>query len=187
MVELFHTATLVHDDIVDEAFERRSRFSVNALWKSKKGVLIGDFILAKGMLTALEFKNYDLLHTISEAVAEMSEGELLQAETSKASEVNIEQYFEVIRKKTATLFAVCTKCGAQSVTSDESLLRIMKSFGENMGMAFQIKDDLFDYQITNQTGKPTGNDIKDMKFTLPLIYSMQQHVIFISLVLSFLV
>ncbi len=173
MIELLHTATLVHDDIVDESFERRGRFSVNALWKSKKAVLIGDYILSKGMLTALEFKNYELLHTISEAVAQMSEGELLQAQTARESEINMEHYLEVINKKTATLFAACTKCGAQSVISDPVAIENMKQLGENLGMAFQIKDDLFDYQGSSLIGKPRGNDFKDMKFTLPIIYSMQ--------------
>lgn len=173
MIELLHTATLVHDDIVDEAYERRGTFSVNALWKSKKAVLIGDFILSKGMLLALEAKNYDLLHSISNAVKEMSEGELLQASVSRSDEINVEQYYEVIRKKTAVLFAACTLCGCQSVTGIAEVQEKMRAFGEAMGMAFQIKDDLFDYGDAADSGKPSGNDIKDMKFTLPLICAAQ--------------
>lgn len=173
LIELLHTASLVHDDIVDEAYERRSKLSVNALWKSKNAVLIGDYLLSKGMLTALENNNYDLLQSISKTVSEMSEGELMQAKASRAAIPNEEIYFEIIRRKTASLFAACTMCGAQSVTENENKIRLMKEFGEAAGMAFQIKDDLLDYQENNKTGKKAGNDLSNMKFTLPLIYAMK--------------
>jgi octaprenyl-diphosphate synthase len=173
LIELLHIATLVHDDIVDEAFERRNKYSVNALWKSKKAVLIGDYLLARGMVLALEKKNYDLLHVISSAVSEMSEGELLQDSVSRKNQIAIDSYFEVIRKKTAVFFSASTGCGTISVSGNIDLVNKMKIFGETIGMIFQITDDLFDYQSKNETGKPSGNDIKNMKFTLPLLYAME--------------
>ena len=173
LIELLHTATLIHDDIVDEAYERRHSFSVNALWKSKKAVLIGDYLLSKGLLTALEHKNYDLLHSISDAVAQMSEGELMQAKASRSNHTDIELYLEIIRRKTATLFAACTLCGAQSVNAEENQLQALKIYGESAGMLFQIKDDLLDFEESNQSGKTTGNDLANMKFTLPLLLAMQ--------------
>ena len=174
LIELLHTATLIHDDVVDEAYERRGLFSINAIWKSKIAVLMGDYLLAKGLLLSVENKAYDLLEIVSEAVREMSEGELLQIQRSRTMNINKEQYYEIIRKKTATLIASCTASGAKSVgCNDETVLR-MKHFGENVGLAFQIKDDLFDYQPAGFIGKPTGNDIKEKKLTLPLIYALEQ-------------
>jgi octaprenyl-diphosphate synthase len=174
LIELLHTATLIHDDVVDEAYERRGLFSINAIWKSKIAVLMGDYLLAKGLLLSVENKAYDLLEIVSEAVREMSEGELLQIQRSRTMNINKEQYFEIIRKKTATLIASCTASGAKSVGCDEEVVTRMKHFGEYVGLAFQIKDDLFDYQPTGLIGKPTGNDIKEKKITLPLIYALEQ-------------
>jgi octaprenyl-diphosphate synthase len=175
LIELLHTATLIHDDVVDEAYERRGLFSINAIWKSKIAVLMGDYLLAKGLLLSVENKAYDLLEIVSEAVREMSEGELLQIQRSRTMNINKEQYFEIIRKKTATLIASCTASGAKSVGCNEEVVTRMKHFGEYVGLAFQIKDDLFDYQPTSGLiGKPTGNDIKEKKITLPLIYALEQ-------------
>ena len=172
-IELLHTATLVHDDVVDESFERRGFFSVNALWKSKVAVLLGDFLLAKGLLLAVENKEYELLEIVSDAVKEMSEGELLQIQKSRKLNISEDEYFEVIRKKTAALIAACCASGAKSVTDDTDTISKMKQFGEYIGIAFQIKDDLFDYEKKGALGKPTGNDIKEKKLTLPLIYSLE--------------
>jgi octaprenyl-diphosphate synthase len=172
LIELLHTATLLHDDVVDESYERRNHFSINAIWKSKIAVLVGDYFLSRGLLVAVAEKQYKLLETVSVAVQEMSEGELLQIQTSKSSLINIDVYFDVIQKKTASLIASCTKCGAQSVTDDAEIQEKMKLFGTFTGIAFQIKDDLFDYQKTGITGKPTGNDIKEKKYTLPLILAL---------------
>jgi octaprenyl-diphosphate synthase len=170
LIELLHTATLVHDDVVDDANERRGFFSVNALWKNKIAVLSGDYLLARGLLLAVEHGDYDLLKIVSEATREMSEGELMQMEKARRLDISEEVYFEIIRKKTASLIASCCACGARSSgASDETILR-MKRFGELVGLAFQIKDDLFDYEKTNLTGKPTGIDIREQKMTLPLIY-----------------
>ncbi|MDP4207489.1 MAG: polyprenyl synthetase family protein [Bacteroidota bacterium] len=173
LIELLHTATLVHDDVVDESYERRGFFSINALWKSKVAVLMGDYLLAKGLLLSVDHKAYDLLEIVSEAVREMSEGELLQIQRSRTLDITREQYFEIIRKKTATLIAACSASGAKSVGCDEETVNRMKMFGEYVGIAFQIKDDLFDYQTKGIIGKPTGNDIKEKKFTLPLIYALE--------------
>lgn len=173
LIELLHTATLIHDDVVDEAYERRGLFSINAIWKSKIAVLMGDYLLAKGLLLSVENKAYDLLEIVSEAVREMSEGELLQIQHSRTLNINKEQYFEIIRKKTATLIASCTASGAKSVGCDNEVVTKMKHFGEYVGIAFQIKDDLFDYQSKGLIGKPTGNDIKEKKLTLPLIYALE--------------
>nr|WP_319400626.1 polyprenyl synthetase family protein [uncultured Carboxylicivirga sp.] len=174
LIELLHTATLIHDDVVDETYQRRGIFSINALWKSKIAVLVGDFFLSKGLSTALNTNQIGVLKVVSEAVKEMSEGELLQIEKSRKLDITEEVYYEIIRKKTATLIAACTSAGALSVNSSEEKLKAMKEFGENLGIAFQIKDDLFDYESTNLIGKPTGNDIKEKKLTLPLIYSLQK-------------
>ena len=172
LIELLHNATLVHDDVVDESYERRNHFSINAIWKSKIAVLIGDYFLSRGLLVAVAEKQFGLLETVSVAVQEMSEGELLQIQTSKSSLINLDVYFDVIQKKTASLIAACTKCGAQSVTDNTQTLEQLKQFGTYTGIAFQIKDDLFDYQKTGITGKPTGNDIKEKKYTLPLILAL---------------
>lgn len=172
LIELLHTATLVHDDVVDDAYERRGFFSVNALWKNKIAVLVGDYFLSKGLLYALETKNYDLLHITSDAVQRMSEGELLQMEKARKLDIEESIYFEIIRNKTASLIAAACKIGASSVTEDETLINKMHKIGELIGIAFQIKDDLFDYGEAD-IGKPRGIDIKERKMTLPLIYALQ--------------
>ncbi|UCG28894.1 MAG: polyprenyl synthetase family protein [Bacteroidales bacterium] len=172
LIELLHTATLIHDDVVDDSYQRRGFFSINALWKSKIAVLIGDYLLAKGLLLAIEKREFELLNIVSEAVKEMSEGELMQIQKSRKLNITEKEYFEIIRKKTATLIAACSASGSQSVGADKDIVLKMKQFGENIGVAFQIKDDLFDYQKTNILGKPTGNDIKEKKLTLPLIHSL---------------
>jgi octaprenyl-diphosphate synthase len=172
MIELLHTATLVHDDVVDESYERRGFFSINALWKSKLSVLLGDYLLAKGLLISVENKEYDVLEIVSNAVREMSEGELLQIQKSRKLDITEEEYFTIIRKKTAVLFSACTSSGARSVTRDQSVINKMRDFGIKLGMAFQIKDDLFDYENTAFTGKPKGNDIQEKKLTLPLISAL---------------
>jgi octaprenyl-diphosphate synthase len=172
LIELLHTASLIHDDVVDESYERRGFFSVNALWKSKVAVLVGDYFLARGMLLAVDHKEFDLLKIVSEAVREMSEGELLQIQKSRKLNITKEEYFNIIRKKTATLIGACTASGARSVGADAQTIELFKNFGENVGMAFQIKDDLFDYQKKGIIGKPTGNDLKEKKFTLPLIHAL---------------
>ncbi len=174
LVELMHTATLVHDDVVDESHERRGVFSVNAIWKSKVAVLFGDYLLAKGLILAVEKKNYELLEIVSHASKEMSEGELLQIQKSRSLNIDIETYYEVIRMKTASLIASCTACGAQAAGAGPEIVKKVHQMGIQIGMAFQIKDDLFDYQEHGVIGKPTGNDIKDKKFTLPLIYALHQ-------------
>jgi len=169
-----HTATLIHDDVVDDSFQRRGRFSVNYLWKNKIAVLAGDFLLSRGMLLATENKDFRMLEIVSEAVKDMSEGELLQLDKARKLDISEDVYYEVIRKKTASLLASCCATGAASVTGDETLIEKMRVIGENTGMAFQIRDDLFDLQTENQSGKPTGIDIKEKKMTLPLIYLLQQ-------------
>ena len=171
LVELLHTATLVHDDVVDESLERRGFFSTYALWKSKVSVLVGDYLLAKGLLLSLNNNDFRVLQLFSEAVRQMSEGELLQMEKSRSLNLKEEVYFDIIRGKTASLLASACAAGAFSSTGDESLTEKMRLFGEKVGMAFQIKDDLFDYG-TEDVGKPTGNDIKEKKLTLPLIYTL---------------
>jgi len=173
LIELLHTATLLHDDVVDESYERRNRFSINAIWKSKVAVLLGDYFLASGLLLSIANNEYKLLETVSESVKEMSEGELIQIQSSKKALIDIDNYFKIIKKKTASLFASCTLCGAQSSTDNPVLLQKLKEYGLNIGIAFQIKDDLFDYQQKGLIGKPTGNDIKDKKFTLPLILALK--------------
>ncbi|WP_282036272.1 polyprenyl synthetase family protein [Saccharicrinis aurantiacus] len=170
LIELLHTATLIHDDVVDETYQRRGFFSVNALWKTKISVLVGDYFLSRGLMTALNNDRIDELKVISHAVQEMSEGELLQIEKSRKLDITEEVYYDIITKKTATLIAACTVTGALSVDADKDKLALMKEFGTNLGIAFQIKDDLFDYEKTSAIGKPTGNDIREKKMTLPLIY-----------------
>lgn len=170
LIELLHTATLVHDDVVDDSNERRGFFSINALWKNKIAVLVGDYLLSKGLLLALEHNEYDLLRIVSEATREMSEGELLQIEKARRLDIKEDVYFEIIRKKTASLIASCCAAGAASSGADIETVNHLKLFGEKVGIAFQIKDDLFDYQKTSITGKPSGIDIKEQKMTLPLIY-----------------
>lgn len=174
LIELLHTATLIHDDVVDDSYERRGVFSINVLWKSKISVLLGDYLLAQGLLLAIKENEYELLQYVSDAVREISEGELQQIQKSRKLNINKKEYFEIIRKKTATLIAACTACGAWSSTKDNSIAEKLRLFGEKVGMAFQIKDDLFDYQKKGIIGKPTGNDIKEKKFTLPLIHSLEQ-------------
>jgi octaprenyl-diphosphate synthase len=173
LIELLHSASLIHDDVVDESYERRGFFSINALWKSKVSVLLGDYLLAKGLLLSVKEKEFELLKLVSDAVREMSEGELMQMQKSRKLNITKEEYFEIIRKKTATLIAACTACGAWSACQDNELTEKLRIFGEKVGMAFQIKDDLFDYQQKGFIGKPTGNDIKEKKFTLPLIHALE--------------
>ena len=172
LIELLHTATLVHDDVVDDSNERRGFFSVNALWKNKIAVLVGDFLLSRGLLLSIDNKDFHLLGLVSNAVREMSEGELLQIEKARKLDIDESVYYNIIRKKTASLIASCCACGAASVTTDEIVIEKMKSFGEAVGIAFQIKDDLFDYGDGSNIGKPTGIDIKEKKMTLPLIYAL---------------
>ncbi len=173
VIELIHTATLVHDDVVDDSNRRRGFFSVNALWKNKIAVLIGDYLLSKGLLLSIDNSDFDLLKIISVAVREMSEGELLQIEKARKLDITETIYYEIIRQKTATLIAACCSLGAASVKPESQHVESMRKFGELIGMAFQIKDDLFDYGDT-QIGKPTGIDIKEQKMTLPLIYVLNQ-------------
>jgi len=173
LIELLHSATLIHDDVVDETYQRRGIFSINALWKSKIAVLVGDFFLSKGLLIALDNDQIGTLKIVSNAVKEMSEGELLQIEKSRKLDITEEVYFDIIKKKTATLITACTKAGAYSVNATEEQIENMKVFGENLGIAFQIRDDLFDYESGTLIGKPTGNDIKEKKMTLPLIYALR--------------
>ena len=171
VIELIHTATLVHDDVVDDSNQRRGFFSINALWKNKIAVLVGDFLLSKGLLLSIDNGDFDLLRIISVAVREMSEGELLQIEKARRLDITEDIYYEIIRQKTATLIAACCALGAKSVSEDEVQVEMMRKFGELIGMAFQIKDDLFDY-TDEAIGKPTGIDIKEQKMTLPLIYAL---------------
>lgn len=171
LIELLHTATLVHDDVVDDSEMRRGFFSINALWKNKIAVLVGDFLLSSGLLLALDNDHFDLLKILSVAVKEMSEGELLQIEKARKLDIDEEIYYSIIKQKTASLIAASTSAGAKSVTDDLDLVSKMRDFGETIGMAFQIKDDLFDYG-DEAIGKPTGIDIKEKKMTLPLIYAL---------------
>ncbi len=172
LVELLHTATLVHDDVVDESHQRRGFFSINAIWKNKIAVLVGDFLLSKGLLLSVKNKDFDLLEIVSTAVQDMSEGELLQIENARTFKTTEAVYFEIIRKKTASLIASCCSIGARSTTTDEEEVRKMHRFGELIGLAFQIRDDLFDFG-ENKSGKPAGLDIKDKKLTLPIILALQ--------------
>lgn len=172
LVELLHTATLIHDDVVDESQERRGFLSVYALWKNKASVLVGDYLLAKGLLLSIENKDFRILQLLSEAVRKMSEGELLQLEKSRSLDLKEEEYYTIVRNKTASLLASACAAGAYSASGDEAITEKMKLFGEYTGIAFQIKDDLFDYG-TADVGKPTGNDIREKKLTLPLIYALE--------------
>ena len=172
LIELLHTATLVHDDVVDEADERRGFFSLNALWKNKISVLVGDFLLSRGLISALETKEYTILEIATKAVKEMSEGELLQLEKARNFNATEAVYYEIIRKKTASLVSACCSSGIYSSTKDEVKSEIMWKFGELVGIAFQIQDDIFDYNPNSKAGKPSGNDLKEQKFTLPLIHAL---------------
>jgi octaprenyl-diphosphate synthase len=172
LIELLHTATLVHDDVVDDAHYRRGFFSINALWKNKIAVLVGDYLLSRGLLLSIEYEDHDLLKIVSNAVREMSEGELLQMEKARKLDIDEEVYYDIIRQKTASLIASCCAVGACSAGKDTNTIEKMRLFGEKVGMAFQIKDDLFDYG-TAEIGKPLGIDIKEKKMTLPLIYALR--------------
>ena len=173
LIELLHTASLVHDDVVDDARERRGALSINALWNSKIAVLVGDYMLSTGMHICVEKARYDMLEIVSEAVKSMSEGELLQLQKARKHNIKEEDYFKIISCKTAALLSACTACGTKSVTDDQDTIQLMKDFGENIGIAFQIKDDLLDYEGTGLTGKIAGNDIKEKKITLPLIHALE--------------
>jgi len=172
LIELLHTATLVHDDVVDDSNERRGFFSVNALWKNKIAVLIGDYLLSRGLLLSLDNDDFHLLKIVSNAVREMSEGELLQIEKARKLDITEEVYFEIIRKKTAVLIEACCSCGVASNSNDKILISKMAEFGSLTGIAFQLKDDLFDFGDSTNIGKPTGIDIKEKKMTLPLIFAL---------------
>ncbi|HNW70467.1 MAG TPA: polyprenyl synthetase family protein [Bacteroidales bacterium] len=173
LIEMLHTATLVHDDVVDESDMRRGFFSINALWKNKVAVLVGDYLLSRGLMTALEHQEFNLLQIVSDAVQNISEGELLQIKKSRTLNIDEETYLTVIRKKTASLIAACCAAGTSSTSSEPCAIERMKTFGENLGMAFQIKDDLLDFDQTSKTGKPAHNDLKDRKFSLPLIHTFK--------------
>lgn len=174
LIELLHTATLVHDDVVDDAHERRGALSINALWNSKIAVLVGDYMLSRGLLISVEKGRYDMLEIVSEAVQAMSEGELFQLQKSRKLNITEDDYFRIIRMKTAALIGACTSCGAKSVTDEPDLIMNMKEFGETIGVAFQIRDDVLDYEGNGLTGKQAGNDIKEKKITLPLIHSLEK-------------
>lgn len=174
LIELLHTATLVHDDVVDDSNERRGFFSINALWKNKIAVLVGDYLLSKGLILSVENGDYNLLKLVSNAVRVMSEGELLQIEKARRLDIKEDIYFEIIRQKTASLIAACCACGAASAGCNEDVIQKMHRFGELIGIAFQIKDDLFDYGPEGKIGKPTGIDIKESKMTLPLIFALSK-------------
>jgi octaprenyl-diphosphate synthase len=173
MIELLHTATLVHDDVVDDSEYRRGFFSINALWKNKIAVLVGDFLLSRGLMISVEHKEFDFLKIVNDSVNEMSEGELLQLEKSRHLDISEEVYYQIIRQKTASLIASCCAVGAASVKADPGVVEKMKLFGQHIGMAFQIKDDLFDFG-DEEIGKPLGIDIKEKKMTLPLIYALSR-------------
>ncbi len=175
LIELLHTATLVHDDVVDDAAERRGFFSINALWKNKIAVLVGDYLLSRSLLISVENQEFDLLKVISDAVRDMSEGELLQIEKSRRLNLSEEVYFKIIQQKTASLISSCCRVGGISVNTTQEQTELLHEFGTKVGLAFQIKDDLFDYGVSgNKIGKPTGIDIKEKKTTLPLIYALKQ-------------
>jgi octaprenyl-diphosphate synthase len=174
LVELLHTATLVHDDVVDDSYERRGRFSINAIWRNKIAVLAGDFLLSRGMLLAVESNDYKMLEVVSRAVKEMSEGELLQIEKARKLDIDEEIYYDIIKRKTASLLASCFAVGAVSANTDATTVEKMYKIGELLGMAFQIKDDLLDFGEGSNIGKPTGIDIKEKKMTLPLIYLLNK-------------
>ena len=173
LIELLHTASIVHDDVVDDANERRGALSINALWNSKIAVLVGDYMLTRGLLISIEKNRTDMLEIVSEAVKSMSEGELLQLQKARKQNIREEDYFRIISSKTAALIAASTACAAKSVTEDPEKIGLMKEFGENIGIAFQIRDDLLDYEGNGLTGKISGNDIKEKKITLPLIHALE--------------
>jgi octaprenyl-diphosphate synthase len=173
LIELLHTASLVHDDVVDDAHERRGAISINALWNSKIAVLVGDYMLSKGLLISVEKARYDMLEIVSEAVNSMAEGELLQLQKARKLNIKEDDYYKIIISKTAALISACTATGAISVTDDPDTIQLMKDFGENIGIAFQIRDDILDYEANGLTGKTVGNDIKERKITLPLIHSLE--------------
>jgi octaprenyl-diphosphate synthase len=173
MVELLHTASLVHDDVVDDSFQRRGFFSINALWKNKIAVLVGDYLFSRGLLVSLKTHQYRFLHIMSKAVQEITEGELLQIEKARRLDIKEDTYYDIIRQKTASLIAAACSLGAASVSDSEELIEKMRLFGETIGLAFQIKDDLMDYGV-DDIGKPTGIDIQEKKMTLPLIFALQQ-------------
>ncbi len=173
LIELLHTATLIHDDVVDDSNERRGFFSLNALWKNKISVLVGDYLLSRGLLLSLDDDDFDLLRIVANSVKEMSEGELMQIEKARSLDVEEDVYFEIIRKKTASLIASCMACGAASLRVSDAEVERMHKVGETAGIAFQIKDDILDFNSGKSTGKPSGADIKDQKMTLPLIYLMK--------------
>jgi octaprenyl-diphosphate synthase len=174
LIELLHTATLIHDDVVDDAWQRRGLLSLNAVWRNKIAVLVGDYLLSRGLLLALEHKEYNQLHIVSDATREMSEGELLQIEKARRLDISEDIYFEIIRKKTASLIASCCAVGAAAAGASEEVVQKMHLFGEKVGIAFQIKDDLFDYTAGAETGKPSGTDLKEKKLTLPVIHMLKQ-------------
>jgi octaprenyl-diphosphate synthase len=174
LIELLHTATLVHDDVVDNSDIRRGLFSINALWKNKIAVLVGDYLLSKGLLLALDHGEYTLLKIVSDATRDMSEGELLQIEKARRLDITEEVYFEIVKKKTASLISACCATGAAAAQAGSDAINVMRSFGEYVGIAFQIKDDLFDFDNRNHTGKPNGLDIREKKLTLPLIHMLNE-------------
>ncbi len=173
MIELLHTASLIHDDVVDESYERRGVFSVYAIWKTKISVLAGDYLLSKGLLISVKHGDYELLEIITDAAKEMSEGELMQIQKSRKMDITEDEYFEIIRKKTAALISACTGCGAKSVSANPEYVEMAKEYGMHAGIAYQIKDDIFDFQKRGVTGKPAGNDIKEKKLTLPIIHALK--------------
>jgi octaprenyl-diphosphate synthase len=173
LIELLHTATLIHDDVVDDSFERRGFFSIYAIWKTKISVLVGDYLLSRGLLLAVNNKEFELLQIVSEAVKEISEGELYQIQKARRLNITEKEYFEIIRKKTATLMIACAASGSSSVTQDQDAVKKLKQFAEHAGIAFQIKDDIFDYMARGIIGKPTANDLKEKKITLPLIHALE--------------
>jgi octaprenyl-diphosphate synthase len=174
LIELLHTASLVHDDVVDNASERRGALSINALWNSKIAVLVGDYMLSKGLLISIEKNRTDMLEIVSEAVKAMTEGELLQLQKSRKLNIREDDYFRIISCKTAALIAACTACGARSATNNPEIIQLMKEFGESIGIAFQIRDDILDYESNGLTGKISGNDIKEKKITIPLIHALEK-------------
>lgn len=174
LIEMLHTATLIHDDVVDDAWQRRGLLSINAVWRNKIAVLVGDFILSRGMLLALDHKEYEQLHIVSEATRQMSEGELLQLEKARRLDIDETVYFDIIRKKTASLIASCCAAGASAAGASTETIQKMHLFGEKVGIAFQIKDDLFEFTEGNNTGKLSGADLKEKKLTLPVIHMMRQ-------------
>ena len=176
LIELLHTASLVHDDVVDDAHERRGALSINALWNSKIAVLVGDYLLSKGVLISVEKSRYEMLEIVSDAVKSMTEGELLQLQKARKQSIKEEDYFKIIKSKTSALIGACAASGTRSVTEDPEAIRNMKDFGENIGIAFQIRDDILDYEGNGLSGKTFGNDIKEKKITLPLIYALEHSV-----------